>query len=793
MPLTKVTGGEIDGDSSINVTGIVTATKFSGNVTGDVNSTGVSTFTTLKVGTGVTISGGIVTATTFSGALTGNATGLSGTPNITVGNIIASNATISGNVSVAGTLTYEDVTNVDSIGLVTARTGVRIDAGGLVVVGVTTVATGSTAAPSITPTGDSDTGIFFPSADTIAFGEGGSEAARIDSSGRLLLGTSSVRGTGTNASTATVQIETANNTAALQVIANPTSAFGPTLFFGKSRGNALNSTAIVENNDILGGIIFSGADGTDLNTIGAVIETRVDGTPGTNTMPGRLVFLTTSTTAGAPAQERMRIGSSGNVGIGITNPNTKLDIVCGVGSTGIVVRPSSLTSDANGNASAVNNMIHLRMPYGANAGAVANAGAKIGIVMEGRNDEIFQTFGGGKRASIYGVSEDDGAGYSRRMGLAFYTSPTDAAEVERIRISNTGNVGIGTNNPSSKLSVFDNFSATSGVTIEKSFVGGGDGNSVARIYGIDSGVSETGIRIGVKGTGGLNATDAYILQGLNNGTTRFVFTSSGNVGIGTNNPLVATHIAIPTNGTALKLNNTIGGSGSYVDLDFDTYTTSQAGYANAPATIRVIDDGSFSGHISFRTKGPLVGSSQTEKVRITAGGNVGIGTTNPGAKLHVSGGNIKVDSGYGIDFSATANSSGTMTSELLSDYEEGTWTPVFQGSTSNPTITYVQQNGWYTRIGNIVYINLILTTNAKSGGSGDLRIGGIPFTPSTEGYYQMHGLNISEALSMSTAITSAIISEESSATQIFTDVNTAALGTGLNNNRIRINGWYKIS
>jgi len=177
MPLTKVTGGEIDGDSSINVTGIVTATKFSGNVTGDVNSTGVSTFTTLKVGTGVTISGGIVTATTFSGALTGNATGLSGTPNITVGtiaatslnasgvvtattfsgaltgnatglsgtpnitvgNIIASSATISGNVSVAGTLTYEDVTNVDSVGLVTARTGIRITDGGLVVTaGITT-------------------------------------------------------------------------------------------------------------------------------------------------------------------------------------------------------------------------------------------------------------------------------------------------------------------------------------------------------------------------------------------------------------------------------------------------------------------------------------------------------------------------------------------------------------------------------------------------------------------------------------------------------------------------------
>ena len=87
----------------------------------------------LKVGTGITISGGIVTATTFSGNLTGNvtgnATGLSGTPNITVGAIIASSAVISGSVSVAGTVTYEDTTNVDSIGIITARSGIYVTGG----------------------------------------------------------------------------------------------------------------------------------------------------------------------------------------------------------------------------------------------------------------------------------------------------------------------------------------------------------------------------------------------------------------------------------------------------------------------------------------------------------------------------------------------------------------------------------------------------------------------------------------------------------------------------------------
>ena len=72
MGLTRVSGEVIQG--TINV-GVVTATSFSGNLTGNVNSTGVSTFSTLKVGTGITISAGIVTATTFSGNLTGNVTG----------------------------------------------------------------------------------------------------------------------------------------------------------------------------------------------------------------------------------------------------------------------------------------------------------------------------------------------------------------------------------------------------------------------------------------------------------------------------------------------------------------------------------------------------------------------------------------------------------------------------------------------------------------------------------------------------------------------------------------------
>ena len=96
---------------------------------------------------GATISG-VVTATTFSGGFTGSganltnvpATSLTGTPNISVGTVNSGNVTstgtvsavtgtFSGNVSVGGTLTYDDVSNVDSVGLITARNGINVTAG----------------------------------------------------------------------------------------------------------------------------------------------------------------------------------------------------------------------------------------------------------------------------------------------------------------------------------------------------------------------------------------------------------------------------------------------------------------------------------------------------------------------------------------------------------------------------------------------------------------------------------------------------------------------------------------
>ena len=123
---------------NLNATGIATAATLS--------ISGVATAATLKVGSAITAFGGIITATTFSGALSGNATsatsatsaaGLTGTPNITVGNITASSGdlTVRNVTGVAATFTgvvsYEDVNNVDSVGVITARSGIEFGTAGV--------------------------------------------------------------------------------------------------------------------------------------------------------------------------------------------------------------------------------------------------------------------------------------------------------------------------------------------------------------------------------------------------------------------------------------------------------------------------------------------------------------------------------------------------------------------------------------------------------------------------------------------------------------------------------------
>ena len=114
---------DVIGDAEIS--GVITATSFSGSGSG---LTGVASTDNIITSTASTMadiySTGIVTATTFVGALTGNASGtaggLTGSPNITINNLVGVAATFS------GVVTYEDVTNIDSVGIVTAGGGLYV-------------------------------------------------------------------------------------------------------------------------------------------------------------------------------------------------------------------------------------------------------------------------------------------------------------------------------------------------------------------------------------------------------------------------------------------------------------------------------------------------------------------------------------------------------------------------------------------------------------------------------------------------------------------------------------------
>jgi hypothetical protein len=155
--------------------------------------------------------------------------------------------------------------------------------------------------------------IFYSGTGTIA-SPSWSEAVRIDSSKRLLVGTSTARGNFLNSTSAPrVQIEgTSTDGGSLALItsfSSATNGAAPILQLGRAGSTAIGSDTIVANNNYLGQIIFSGNDGSEFVSA-ASIDCQVDGTPSANDLPGRLVFSTTADGAASPT-ERMRITSAG--------------------------------------------------------------------------------------------------------------------------------------------------------------------------------------------------------------------------------------------------------------------------------------------------------------------------------------------------------------------------------------------------------------------------------------------------------------------------------------------------
>ena len=263
------------------------------------------------------------------------------------------------------------------------------------------------------------------------FNNSRTESVRIDNSGNLLVNISSARTNykfNATSISPLFQLESTGGNTSFGIIRNSNSGNAGTIYLAKSRGTTDGSNTIVQQGDRLGSLSFNGADGTDLVTA-ARIDAEVDGTPGTNDMPGRLLFFTTSN-GGSTPQERMRITSAGNVGIGTENPASipGFKLLHIQGDTGIALGGGAiqLSSTTTGDFGQLFNFNNALFAGGSEATFLGTGDASTGNFLVGY--------------------------YIESLGLHIWYDPTDGVS-ERMRMDSSGRVGIGTSSPVDELDV----------------------------------------------------------------------------------------------------------------------------------------------------------------------------------------------------------------------------------------------------------------------------------------------------------------------------------------------------
>lgn len=361
----------------------------------------------------------------------------------------------------------------------------------------TTLDQGTQTVPSLAFLGDTNNGLFSPATDNVAITTNGLERFRVDSNGKLILGYTSARSnlsfSGTTISPL-YQVESSGSESSISIIRNATNNNScARIILGKNNSATVGTNTLVDTGEILGEFSFSGNDGTNF-IVGSSITTIVDGTPSTNTMPSSLVFSTA--TSSSTLTEKVRITSDGNIGVGTTNPNTY-----GYGGSVLGLYGASnlggniwLTSDAT---------------------VAGNRAGRIGFGLEqnGSDKEIVR---------IWALSEGTTTGnLGGRLVFSTKSDGVSGAATERVRITSTGNVGIGTTNPTSKLHVYNGDLELSGgynLTWGGTFSGGNP-----TIWG---NASNKTIRFAPDGT----TTGLVALLGV---SSSYIL---GNVGIGTTNP-----------------------------------------------------------------------------------------------------------------------------------------------------------------------------------------------------------------------------------------------------------------
>ena len=278
--------------------------------------------------------------------------------------------------------------------------------------------------------------------------------------------------------------------------------------------------------------------------------------------------------------------NTGNVGIGTTSPSTKLQISSTMSST----PTSNIFLDVDG--SNVN---------GGGGSIIFNTSASAGTAS-------------GYNAKITGTREGGGTGGDSRLGFWTTLVSSSTAPQERMTITKEGNVGIGTTSPGAKLDVTGSYGdvikAVSGSqNITTNFVAPSTGSGLNNI-------------ISTAGEFNIGTSDAQPFSLVTNSISRIAVLSSGNVGIGTTSP-----------GSKLEVSSGVGANGDSIltiSADTDNSTSSSS------PKLLMLQKGS--------TKTSLIEMDSSDRTHFSnatgyyfSGGNVGIGTTNPTADLHIQG------------------------------------------------------------------------------------------------------------------------------------------------------------